>query len=833
MENAPQRRLTREKWTALAVLALGLTILGADKSPATRALQRFLSRGQTSAVTSNDVARGWREAGSDAGGPVVMPAGAVTNDLLRRRGGFDWAFRVEPEGWRFPYRDDALDGVTVFACGEVRPDVGTLYFPIPITNGVSLLPEARWGLLPNGGASVFSHAVTTNGSLLLDWRNALVGRDPNAPTNLQMELFHDGSFAWRTDGGSTSYLPVLPFDYDGDGLENSVAPEPLVPNSVDAHGTPPEWYRIVCSNVFTTADNSNISLRPEVNTNAYYFVDVVATTGPAPIYFAADRDSRLGSPVVVARAGETNRVPLLIGVEYAVTSTVPFSVTVPEGGFAEANQLNERNCLVKWPLEFEFAPDSAGGYVVNVIPCDPGGTFTWTSTAPGGRAMLLSSVSSPFCSCWSGYGPWVSFSCTETCGCNGDCRATGEYSFEDARFSVSGGSCRCGFDDPHPEEEPSYEPTDGPSFSIKFSKDAVIFEDGYDDSPGMRKPKRSTRVRLTVSAYGGPNGGTFILAPRNLGKLAEVAEGPIDLPSSRTLAAEESFYSTCIYEAETESGSADDISVAGYFIDAGGGMRNANAALTSVKIEISSIVSMTGAPHRHRWGVGERFYCEWTPALPDIQIIPHNACEKEGTYALREDFVCPMESTAGIIQVKIGDESYMPATQVLMPSHIEVREGEELHFPVMAGYPGGVGFAMDLHVMPDTVSFRALEFIEQPSDDSIVEDYFLNPNLSALWYHDEDKGAGVWRSIQNENFWFHDVASMGDQLPLPCSRGRIVWNIPVEWREKDDVDSPLRRLAVVPQSFVMAADGTLRVSKYRYWAERSPSGTRCKSEGVR
>ena len=254
MENAPQRRLTRGKWTALAVLALGLTILGADKSPATRALQRFLSRGRTDAVTSAEIACGYRVAGTDVGGPVEMPAGAVTNELLRRRGGHDWAFRVEPDNWCSAWKGGYLTGVTVLARGEVRPDVGTLYYPVVVTNGVSLLPEARWGMLSHAEeGSVFSHAVTTNGSLLLDWRNALVGRDPDTPTNLQMEIFSDGGFVWRTDGGSTSYLPVLPFDWDGDGLENSVDPDPLAPNPVDAHGISAEWCRIVCSNVFESA----------------------------------------------------------------------------------------------------------------------------------------------------------------------------------------------------------------------------------------------------------------------------------------------------------------------------------------------------------------------------------------------------------------------------------------------------------------------------------------------------------------------------------------------------------------------------------------------------
>ena len=164
----------------------------------------------TPVVTAADVARGWRESGSDAGGPVEMPSGVVTNDLLRRRGGHDWAFRVEPDSWRSAWKGGVLTGVTVFARGEVRPDVGTLYFPVPLTNGVSLLPEARWGMLSHAEeGSVFSHAVTTNGSLLLDWRNALVGRDPDMPTNLQMEIFFsDGGFVWRTDGGSTSYQQI-------------------------------------------------------------------------------------------------------------------------------------------------------------------------------------------------------------------------------------------------------------------------------------------------------------------------------------------------------------------------------------------------------------------------------------------------------------------------------------------------------------------------------------------------------------------------------------------------------------------------------------------------
>ncbi len=118
----------------------------------------------TEAVVPEDITRGYRVSVEGEESIRPMPAGAVTNDLLRRRGGYDWAFRVVPEGWRFPYRDGCLTGVTVFVRGEVRPDIGTLYFPVPVTNGVSLLPI--WGCCTNQTAfppDKIAHGVNAGG----------------------------------------------------------------------------------------------------------------------------------------------------------------------------------------------------------------------------------------------------------------------------------------------------------------------------------------------------------------------------------------------------------------------------------------------------------------------------------------------------------------------------------------------------------------------------------------------------------------------------------------------------------------------------------------------
>ena len=99
---------------------------------------------------------------------------------------------------------------------------------------------------------------------------------------------------------------------DGDGLENSVDPDPLTPGN-DAHGTNAEWYDLVCSDVFSKTEQPNslpiplpggesVFFKPGVNTNAYHFVDVVAERGSAPIRFVADGASRLGNPVLIAWA---------------------------------------------------------------------------------------------------------------------------------------------------------------------------------------------------------------------------------------------------------------------------------------------------------------------------------------------------------------------------------------------------------------------------------------------------------------------------------------------------------------------------------------------------
>ena len=96
-------------------------------------------------------------------------------------------------------------------------------------------------------------------------------------------------------------------------------------------------------------------------------------------------------------------------------------------------------------------------------------------------------------------------------------------------------------------------------------------------------------------------------------------------------------------------------------------------------------------------------------------------------------------------------------------------------------------------------------------------------------------GAGDWHSISGGNYFFHDEAKMGDTLICPWFYGSLQWHIVIGWKDSGAADSTMRILPnqQYNQTFTMSNQGCLRVSKYQYWAERWPDGTRNKSDGMR
>ena len=748
-------------------------------------------------------------------------------------------------------------------------------YPPPFVQKLSLAPEANWSL-----PSLFWHATTPSNTLVMTWLGGLYARSHTNQVDFQVELFNDGSYDYRYADHAERFPASLPFDLDGDGLENSVDPEPETAGP-DAHGTNAEWYNTVCSNVLeaveggdtgTTGilpvdDVSVLPWRAGVNSNAYYFVDVVAERGPAPIYFMGDRETRLGNPVVVARAFETNRVPLLIGVDYSITSDTPFKVSFPVDYMYPEVETNEPcRVHIRWPLNFVFT-ESIGAsnrvYTVTVEPYDPGGVFEWGGS--GGGVPLRGGSSGGGCNCVS-YGiNSVWFTCSSGT-CESGCVAHGSYRLERSSFSVEGGECRCGFDDPPPDDykEDLHEPGDQPSLTITFSNPGVIFEDTFLERPGMTRPKRSTRVRLTIDAYGGPVGGTLTLSGVNMNKLVAV-DGNVTLPYSDVLAPGASYHVTGVYEGIAASGGADDVVVSGTLTPSSPyNPLSDQTRLTSVKVALAAEFTARDNPcqTRHTYGVGERVKFNVTPALSAIKLRAVKADTTDDatpydtfgsfTYfqgasntdaSQTRTYICPATGTRPDITVTLAGTEYRPIMTIVEPNEV-VSPTASGSWDVGFGHVGFGCLRVANYIGPFHVSFEGVKVGEIPCYDAIPPTgFFASPNYTGRLTHDADACSGRQYKIKAGNYWRHDDAG-SDSTIDNWSAGTLVWKIPIGWtriqseedtnitsivtcdyeRYRDANSRPLLiggRTDAYTQTFSIDSSGTTTLEKFGWRMTRS------------
>ena len=829
--------------------------------------------GATGVVTVIAQKRGGDEAAGTPsrsfGEAALLPLpGAVTNEKWRAHGAYqNWMHIPATNWWARSPSGGWLDRITAFAWCEFRPDLFTTNaWPRPFPERLSLAAEANWPVVPVNGQdarspSLFWHGASPSNTLVMTWLGGLYAQSHTNQVDFQAELFNDGSVGYRYADRTERYAATLPFDLDGDGLENSVDPDPIPPGS-DAHGTSAEWYNTVCSNVFSAVATScdppgsgaggaqlvapvELTWREGVNSNAYYFVDVVAERGPAPIYFTGDRDSRLGNPVIVALAGVTNRVPLLVGIDYSVTSDTPFTVSFPVDYMYPEVQTNVPCAAnVRWPLNFVFT-ESIGAsnrlYTVTVEPYDPGGVLEWNNS--GGGIPMRGESSNEGCACvhYGFYSCW--FTCSDTCTCSMGCTAEGCYHLEDASFLVSGGQCRCGFDDPPPDSPPSsHEPDDPPSLTITFSKSAVIFEDTYESRPGKMEPRRSTRARLTIDAYGGAQGGALWLTESNVGKLTAVSGG-VSLPYSQNLTAGESYHATGVYEGVVESGSAEDIRVIGTFTPNGGAQSlAADDRLTAVRILLKPVVHppKDGTLGRHEYGVCELVEHHQFPAAPVVTWNPVGGGSNTVSNSGQPCFQFPLDGCENPLRVELGDVSYVPRLDCIEPSGIVSGKVELCTYGLPPGKAGGIGLWQEFRVTPLTVSFSRIAVEEVPCDQGTHEGYFTYGVVTSRWTHTREAGAGKWFNVDIHNRVggdddVHDEACLGEEL-LPMTAegiltndysvgwidGSMVWQVPFGWhvRGTEGEAEPFKTFGTITHEFYIDRWGRSGVCKFGNQATR-------------
>ena len=153
--------------------------------------------------------------------------------------------------------------------------------------------------------------------------------------------------------------------------------------------------------------------------------------------------------------------------------------------------------------------------------------------------------------------------------------------------------------------------------SATFSKSAVIFEDGYWNTPTNLVERQSSVTELHCIAHGGPNGGHVRFEISGENKLERVS-GHL-LPVEQEVLPGKKLDFTIVYRGQLPSTDAEDIVVTTTFTENAEGATqvSSQSKLTSVKVELTPIdlPPENQSPHRHILGIAEKvnycFYPNW------------------------------------------------------------------------------------------------------------------------------------------------------------------------------------------------------------------------------
>lgn len=762
-------------------------------------------------TTSDDIARGWRvecvttNAASFEMPPDGTPVGNWHVHGARSSFGNN---RIDFGGFAFPLGTNgaAFSSFWHFVDGRIRPTPKDAAHEIcAVGVPMSAVP----------GRSRLWTAEEPDGARVLTWENFFLGGDTNAPVSAQMRLWPNGDFATRSNEVETVCRRVNPDDFDGDGIANDVDADPLV-----------------CDGDFFGPANI---LPDGANTNAYCTVSLVAIGPDTLVVFEGDGPSDYPDPRFVAKHGVTNEVAILVGKSYSVSSD--WSVEFVGASDPETWTWPQGDGATQVCRPVYMAASSGSPFTMSVSPANLGGAFSWNA---------------PDCGCSiSGSGSTFSWNCPMSCTCCGT-YAEGWYSYEGYRLPATSCLCGCWSDG----GEPTWEPAPAAlaaSVSASFSKNAVIFEDAYENTPGDWVGKRSTRTRLNLVANGGPNGAVLSVESTNLVKLVGISGPNLPLAAVNVPAETQVSYSI-VYEGLEASDEGDDIKVRACVQENGSENAFTNeCSMTSVRLELAAVWEAPENPctNRHVYGVGERVRIRTFPESVPTSVSLTRIHDSESSLYdnmidnVEKIYACPVYAAPPNLKVVCHDAEYRPAMTVCEPNTIICKGAAWDTSCLSPGTVGGTMLATTNYVGPMNVSFRGILVSEIPCvHTNTPTGFFATTNFTGQlthWFVDFPGGAMAFR-IKAGNYWTVDRAGHPGAY-RNWSAGRLEWDIPIGWfrlsLEDDamhvisDCEYEIRRndktrpfliggrMDAYKQVFSISEDGTASIEKHGHTMSRS------------
>ena len=364
----------------------------------------------------------------------------------------------------------------------------------------------------------------------------------------------------------------------------------------------------------------------------------------------------------------------------------------------------------------------------------------------------------------------------------------------------------------------------------------MIFEDEYENEPGVVVPRRSTRVKLTCCAYGGELGGNFTVDLSGMGALKLVSGTP---PSSRTIAPYETVTFEAEYEAEKAS-SHEDGTVAKVKITENetNQVFDDDDKVTVVEIVITpeKFARDNALTSRHKFGICEVVCCYQYPAAPVVTWQATEGIFDRKSNAGYQRYNCPLYAAYDPITIKLDECEFIPDISVIEPQTIVVEKTTVMNLGIHPGIAGYTGMQLEFSVAPFDVSFGYVEVEEVPNEMGVHLGYFALAYFSNVWYHTSGNGAGNWMHVNADNYVGIDTAAYTGAIPkvyltgldgdgvLGWYYGYLSWNIPYGWRRLNSSEKvpPYKWFAEgTRQELILEDSGTLTINKLGSWVSRS------------
>jgi hypothetical protein len=198
---------------------------------------------------------------------------------------------------------------------------------------------------------------------------------------------------------------------------------------------------------------------------------------------------------------------------------------------------------------------------------------------------------------------------------------------------------------------------------------------------------------------------------------------------------------------------------------------------------------------RHNFGVREYFYVNQRPNM-DLQIkVKGGLCKMSGSGF--HIWQCPLYADKNFVTIQCEGESYKPEIIAINPKCVKLHDVSYSTPGAMTNQAGCIALTSRMYVYPLDVSFSQISIQEVPCERGVHTGYFNNNQLSAIWSHSRENGAGVWCDVKSDNFFAYDEASVSLLYRVTEDgffvldesygwiNGLLVWEVPFGWNERN------------------------------------------------